>query len=1318
MRRAPCVVVSSSSDSSDSDELNGAFQNADWAVLRLNSFDSVPFSDVPHAPYGMESTFLSSCSVNVSHGNGGPGSVRPEALLGFRSPKPAETMSPRTGVVSISTHPDVFVRRTRQQKKRRSMAPDVAMPKWRESEHDMNTLLQREVAKGAGALEEEASVDVVRSPEPSTSPQPSAISRLSTRVSAARSPASPSKLSNGTASSSVPLASTHAPPPSRRIAPVTLKPTAGGDEKKTHHPLASPTPANAQTHQTPNGPVEQSGAVELSQHLLVTEVSEPTSSADRWTPWSATAMLSSLSETYHPRRVSHNDADTSPVRETFVSTTPTNRVSRLQEAKNSSAASTLPPIKASPVVPEKPTPTSALAPTGGGARKDEPSKGVPPRLTSLLRPEPPSKSADQHPRSEQQLKLSASDLMAPSRDAGPTSRRPTTRQFVTESGASSAVATPPKSPPASHAAAEKLIAFVKAVSDPEVLHVVHDYLVEKKTGARFKMAAKVCGDLLKRKEELLQGADSPLSPRKRRLSSSTHRREPVPLLDSPHDNGWRSSTVTKSPMSTVSNGMEDGEDPDADEFEDFNYFPSPYPASSTFSFSEPSVSGSVTRVFAEGMLYKIKTAKGEYHFFNDTLQDVMMVRVQCVLRGNEQINDRAMLTPIEGSNETEITIAVLPEETNFFISGVGHLPHVMAKRVPVPPEFVSPSVTASLRKINAGINSVRSALGQWSRASDQHSFLKCCLKNNLKFTDLNFRPMAESLYRADVDRVVIPGVTWRRPSEYVCLTEISQTRLFRGEISCFLVKQGELSDHTVVAAMAAVAQYPDHIRWMFRHPVSAHVGKMERGISCYRVTLIHNGWWATQLIDDYVPASQKGPLFAQCPEDPRRVWVPLLEKAYAKSLGSYAALCEVDVIEALSDFTGFPIRFLDQQWAAAKLKPTEAVSNNLFKYLQKRLQAGCMVLLFTPSPGDKQSDETLNLSRKRSSRMMPVKGIVPNFLPGHVYFIRDAAHYQELDLRMVQLKNPWTWETKNKTVFEKKWKYTTWYDRPDMSLSATPSQAGLWCSSGSPPPSMRSRLSGEAAALNDRKGTMWLEWGEVLKAFAGGGVCYTLWNWHRYRAKNSFVVGRPTYALELRAKRKVEVIATLSQETVDETLDNYGAVISSHPTPLCATAMAVLKMQPNGSTSTISQSCEDIECFAGRRTYVEAKDISMKLTVDPTTANGGPILLVPLIDPGAVGDKTLKPAATPQRSTPPPPPQVRFVLSLVTDTAASADTGFSIRFVALPRDCPVYDGSSSFKVPKTSPVEAEYQICNDMGVTTAKGSSILEVVDQRRTSDV
>lgn len=73
----------------------------------------------------------------------------------------------------------------------------------------------------------------------------------------------------------------------------------------------------------------------------------------------------------------------------------------------------------------------------------------------------------------------------------------------------------------------------------------------------------------------------------------------------------------------------------------------------------------------------------------------------------------------------------------------------------------------------------------------------------------------------------------------------------------------------------------------------------------YKLRICHGGDWVDVTIDNLFPCSPFGePLFAKCPRN--ELWVMLLEKSYAKLLGSYYALKAGTVAETLLDLTGLP----------------------------------------------------------------------------------------------------------------------------------------------------------------------------------------------------------------------------------------------------------------------------------------------------------------------------------------------------------------------------------------------------------------------------
>jgi len=94
-------------------------------------------------------------------------------------------------------------------------------------------------------------------------------------------------------------------------------------------------------------------------------------------------------------------------------------------------------------------------------------------------------------------------------------------------------------------------------------------------------------------------------------------------------------------------------------------------------------------------------------------------------------------------------------------------------------------------------------------------------------------------------------------------------------ISVTNVLEGALADCYLAAASIVLCQRPDLVRALF-------VGyDAERGVAAVR--LFRDGRWHVTAVDDRLPCARAGapPLYGKC-RDPSTVWLPLLEKAYAK----------------------------------------------------------------------------------------------------------------------------------------------------------------------------------------------------------------------------------------------------------------------------------------------------------------------------------------------------------------------------------------------------------------------------------------------------
>jgi calpain-15 len=196
------------------------------------------------------------------------------------------------------------------------------------------------------------------------------------------------------------------------------------------------------------------------------------------------------------------------------------------------------------------------------------------------------------------------------------------------------------------------------------------------------------------------------------------------------------------------------------------------------------------------------------------------------------------------------------------------------------------------------------------------------------FIDRKFGPNAKSLGAVEGDSANAESgkaesdVEWIRCSRIATSSSSSNSdrkprvRLFEGEIDPNDIGQGGLGDCWLMAAMACLASVPGAIQKLFVTPEIDPRGK-------YCVRLFDGqlgpkdsnghpeGKWVYVYIDDHVPCSKEAwkdgegsvrSLYAQ----PKggEIWVLLLEKAFAKLCGSYAALEGGDTAWALRAMTG------------------------------------------------------------------------------------------------------------------------------------------------------------------------------------------------------------------------------------------------------------------------------------------------------------------------------------------------------------------------------------------------------------------------------
>eukprot|EP01125_Pyxidicula_operculata_P018703 TRINITY_DN666_c0_g1_i1.p1 TRINITY_DN666_c0_g1~~TRINITY_DN666_c0_g1_i1.p1 ORF type:complete len:735 (+),score=183.88 TRINITY_DN666_c0_g1_i1:24-2228(+) len=217
------------------------------------------------------------------------------------------------------------------------------------------------------------------------------------------------------------------------------------------------------------------------------------------------------------------------------------------------------------------------------------------------------------------------------------------------------------------------------------------------------------------------------------------------------------------------------------------------------------------------------------------------------------------------------------------------------------------------------------------------------------------------------------GVQWKRPREFC-----SYPQLFVGGTDEGDVIQGALGDCWFLGALAVVATRIDLIKEI--------VVSSNPQFGFYQFRFFKSGEWREVTIDDRIPCVQKDgkwrPAFAQC-KDINELWVPLIEKAFAKLHGSYFKLEAGFTDEGFVDLTGGCQEvILVKDHNSGKFNSR----GGLWGVISRCLHEGW--LLGTSCNGGREEDDGSGI------------------LTGHAYSILEARELGP-NLRLLKIRNPW-----------------------------------------------------------------------------------------------------------------------------------------------------------------------------------------------------------------------------------------------------------------------------------------------------------------------
>lgn len=665
----------------------------------------------------------------------------------------------------------------------------------------------------------------------------------------------------------------------------------------------------------------------------------------------------------------------------------------------------------------------------------------------------------------------------------------------------------------------------------------------------------------------------------------------------------------------------------------------------TYQLSGPGVNGEVSSVFDGGMLYKIITEDGSWFFYNDTEKYEMHVRFRFGSKSKLQPGEHVDMF-VKSNEELEAFLIVYPQETLKLISGEVNGFKCMAKAVPLNDEKRKELFMRKNEEIFLSLIHIATDLAVHDvSVLEERQVLKYCIENKVPYIDCKFCPSDDSLYRRDVDTYKVHSLPWIRPKAYIPPDQLEEVRLFRGTILPWQVTQGNIGDSYLISAMACLAESRHRVRDLFRHPVSATQGRIERALGAYWVTLNYNGWWRPVLIDDYLPGYREGPEFARCAIDLRRMWVGLLEKAYAKVYHSYSNIASGDPLEPLQDFTGFPITRFDTLWKSAVSGDGELFRRMLL-YDENRF----IIMLYTPR-NDTTYSQFLNDPFNAPKTDLESRYASLGLQLHCGYAVLSVKYFEDIELRLVQIRNPWgTGEEWNGA-----------WSRHDERWDKYPA--------------VREACAPDSNDPLEPGHTFWMEWGDALAIFIGGGVCHVRQNWYDYRIRGAFEEGYPTLCLEINVADTVDAYIELSQEDERNGKDTEYA------------AMLISVSRHGGRHERVDcSSTVDVERPDSQLKFNFARDVALHYTFRP---EGSPYFVIPRVHDMAIS----KP----------------YVLGLLMDTYAG--NGITVEFKTIDRECRVFQNMPSFSVKgMLRDVSTDYQNRNPRQPTEKMG---IELKDER-----
>lgn len=351
------------------------------------------------------------------------------------------------------------------------------------------------------------------------------------------------------------------------------------------------------------------------------------------------------------------------------------------------------------------------------------------------------------------------------------------------------------------------------------------------------------------------------------------------------------------------------------------------------------------------------------------------------------------------------------------------------------------SATESVAEPARAVSSVSQATDALKSAMEELNRIVCnCAEAGSPFLDPDFAPGPQVLYangksrRQDSQGLAIvqhftrhgEEIRWRRPGEilqrpddlkmeFASMEEMYATmhqfarmvewRVFQSVPHPEDISQGGLGNCWFCGSLAAVTERPSLVKWLFVDDFSRNGDLNPTGV--YVVRLNDGGEWKYIILDDLLPCDKLN-MLAFSGARHNQLWVPLVEKAYAKLRGNYEAIEGGNPAEGLRLLTGWPSIVQNLQ---VRQSDNSGRSHADSLEASSRLHGVC----------DFAGEDLLwvrLVSAHTAGLIMcgscgHVDGISPEHYrsvglsPSHCYSIVQVASAKDGNVRLLQLRNPW-----------------------------------------------------------------------------------------------------------------------------------------------------------------------------------------------------------------------------------------------------------------------------------------------------------------------